>query len=245
MPVAAASPVSDLTQDGYARVENLLSADALSSLCRALEEARDAVSVSDSSGSRRGGSLYALRNVLTIPEVVEVIGLPVIRTLVADVLGGEAFAVRGIFFDKTPEANWPVPWHQDLSIAVRERRDAPGWGPWSEKAGVTHVQPPPEILEQILTVRLHLDDCPAENGALRVLPGTHRLGRLDAAEIARLRATTPEAVCAARPGDALLMRPLLLHASSSSQQPGHRRVLHVEFAAGDLPHGLAWAARTV
>jgi ectoine hydroxylase-related dioxygenase (phytanoyl-CoA dioxygenase family) len=226
---------SEFARDGYVVVHDVLSpvlADAL------LASLPDTGAV-----SRRGESVYALRNVLDLPAVRAIARADTVRAVVESVLDPDAFVVRGIFFDKTPEANWPVPWHQDLSVAVQERRDAPGWGPWSEKAGVIHVQPPPEVLERMLTVRLHIDDCLAENGALRVLPGTHRLGRLGTAETMRLRETVPEVVCAAHRGDALLMRPLLLHASSPSQQPGHRRVLHLEFAADDLPHGLEWAER--
>jgi ectoine hydroxylase-related dioxygenase (phytanoyl-CoA dioxygenase family) len=164
----------------------------------------------------------------------------VVRSLVEPVLGPNCFAVRGILFDKTPEANWKVVWHQDLTIAVQQKREAPGFGPWSEKAGVTHVQPPMEILERMLAVRLHLDDCGMENGPLRVLPGSHRTGRLSATDIAAWRERTPETICAALRGSALLMQPLLLHASSAAGVAAHRRVLHLEWAAAELPHELCW-----
>jgi ectoine hydroxylase-related dioxygenase (phytanoyl-CoA dioxygenase family) len=158
-------------------------------------------------------------------------------------LGAEPFAVRSIFFDKTPEANWLVPWHQDLSIAVIKRIDQPGYGPWSIKDGVPHAQPPAEILESLVTVRLHLDDCDERNGALRVIPGSHRHGRLSPAQIASERASKEEVICCVRSGDALLMRPLLLHASSEALVPKHRRVIHLEYATRLLPNGLEWAER--
>ncbi|HAV63046.1 MAG TPA: phytanoyl-CoA dioxygenase [Verrucomicrobiales bacterium] len=154
------------------------------------------------------------------------------------------FPVRALLFDKTPQTNWTVSWHQDLSIAVADRIDTPGFGGWSLKEGVWHVQPPATVLERMLTVRLHLDDCGPEHGPLRVVPGSHRLGRLDADAIAGCRAGTPveEILCGA--GDALVMRPLLLHASSKATRPSRRRVLHVEFAREDLPGDLEWAAAT-
>ena len=116
----------------------------------------------------------------------------------------------------------------------------PGFGPWSTKDGIPHVQAPAELLEQMLTLRLQLDDADASNGALRVLPGSHRFGRLSADRIQQLRREQPDFLCAVSAGDALLMRPLLLHASSRSAHPRHRRVLHIEYAGFNLPAELEW-----
>jgi hypothetical protein len=88
-----------------------------------------------------------------------------VRDLVEPILGSNFLPVRGILFDKIPDANWKVPWHQDVTIAVQEKVEAEGFGPWSIKADVLHVQPPASILEQMLSIRLHLDDCGEENGA--------------------------------------------------------------------------------
>ena len=148
--------------------------------------------------------------------------------------------VRGIYFDKRPETNWLVAWHQDLTLALKEKAEVPGFGPWSVKEGVPHVQPPIHLLEQMLTVRLHLDDTDSSNGALRVLSGTHRLGRLNAEAIQSCRETHEEVLCEAKAGDVLLMRPLLLHASSRSSSPRRRRVVHIEFAGFPLPAPLEW-----
>lgn len=149
-------------------------------------------------------------------------------------------AVRGIYFDKLPHTNWLVAWHQDLSIAVNSVSEIPGFGPWSVKEGVPHVQPPADLLDQMLTIRLHLDNTDESNGALRVLPGSHQHGRLSAGQIHALRQTETEHVCRARAGDALLLRPLLLHASGRSSTERHRRVIHLEYAGFDLPEGLRW-----
>lgn len=158
-------------------------------------------------------------------------------------LGPGAFPVRGMLFDKTPVANWKVGWHQDLTIAVQHRVEAPGYGPWSEKAGVVHVQPPVAVLETMLAVRLHIDECGTDNGPLRVLAGSHRAGKLRDAEIPSWRSRVPEQVCVVPRGGVLLMRPLLLHASSPASSPQHRRVLHLEYAGCDLAAGLEWRWR--
>jgi ectoine hydroxylase-related dioxygenase (phytanoyl-CoA dioxygenase family) len=150
------------------------------------------------------------------------------------------FPVRTLFFDKTPATNWKVPWHQDLTICVEKKYDVPGFTGWSKKEGVLHVQPPAEILGQMITVRLHLDDCGLENGPLRVLPGTHRYGRLSMEQIGHFRKTIAPTTCCLPEGGALIMKPLLLHSSSTAEIPWHRRVLHIELATTPLPPPLAW-----
>lgn len=195
----------------------------------------------DSAGARRGAAgVYAMRNLLEIPAVREFVRSESVRHVLAPVLGEEFVAVRGILFDKTPGANWKVGWHQDLSIAVKNRVEVPGFGPWSEKAGVMHVQPPCAVLEQMLTIRLHLDECGTDNGPLRVLPGSHTRGKMTPQEIKAYRQATEPVICTSPRGGALLMRPLLLHASSPATSPKHRRVVHIEFAAQPLPGGLEW-----
>lgn len=189
----------------------------------------------------RGGSVYASRNLLAqAPRIRDLADSPPIRDLVEAVLGPAAFVVRGLLFDKTSEANWTVPWHQDLSIAVRARVDVPGFHAWTRKAGVDHVQAPAALLERMLTVRVHLDACGASDGPLRVIPGSHRGGRLGVEETRAWLARATPVACLVPSGGAVLMRPLILHASSPSERPTHRRVVHLEFAAESLPGGLDW-----
>lgn len=151
----------------------------------------------------------------------------------------DAFLVRSILFDKTPESNWKVAWHQDTKIPVREKLPCEGFTAWSVKDGIIHAQPPARVLENMRTLRIHLDPTPAANGALRVVSASHRNGFLSASEIEQL--TDRELVCECDAGDILAMSPLLLHASSPSVQAIHRRVIHLEFANEPLPEPLKWA----
>jgi ectoine hydroxylase-related dioxygenase (phytanoyl-CoA dioxygenase family) len=225
----------EVEQYGFAIRNGILSESEVKKLISAMERVNNASSV------RKRGGIFAVRNLLDVsPEVQRLACSPVIRELVAPVLASECFPVRAILFDKIPGANWKVPWHQDVTIAVQDRIEIDGFGPWSIKADVLHVQPPAVVLENILSVRLHLDACGEQNGALRVIPGSHRLGRIPEEEIPFVRHDLPEQVCAVGVGGALLMRPLLLHASSPSRAPEHRRVIHLDFAAAQLPPGMNW-----
>jgi hypothetical protein len=206
-------------------------------------------------GSCNRRNLLAITLMRLLAESEELMGL------VSPILGRGAFPVRGILFDKTPGANWFVGWHQDCAIAVKEKVDnaatrAAGFGPWSVKGGVVHVEPPAAVLENMVTLRLHLDDCGADNGPLRVIPGSHRHGKLSEAEVKRWVCEREAVTCRAQAGDVVVMRPLLLHASSRVDLPGssdadegsrpgarRRRVVHLEYAAGDLPGGLEWHER--
>src|SRR5579859_5606345 len=114
------------------------------------------------------------RGILELAAIAKLSRSNRLLNLVRPHLSAQPRPVRGIYFDKTADTNWLVTWHQDLTIAVRHEIDVPGFGPWSNKDGVPHVQPPVSLLEQMLTLRLHLDDCDESNGALQVIPGSHR-----------------------------------------------------------------------
>ena len=196
-------------------------------------------------------SPHGLRNLdKQVPTVAELCASSPLQQLAAQGLGDPAQPpqlVRAIYFDKTPETNWGVPWHQDKTIAVRERIEVSGWGPWSVKDGVHHVQPDLELLQQMVTLRLHLDDATLDNGCLRVLAGSHLSGLLSAEQVRDFKASESIVDCCAKAGDVLLMRPLLLHSSLRGQRldaqhhSGHRRIIHLEFCAATLPAGLCWA----
>lgn len=223
-----------VVEDGYAIQEGALTAPVIDELIEVLERQQDGEKL------LRNGRVFAVRNLLDLPVITELAESARVRQLAEAVLGDTAFAVRGILFDKIPEANWRVPWHQDVTIAVRARDDVEGFGPWSTKAGILHVQPPAQVLERMISIRLHLDACGESNGALHVIPGSHRAGRIAEAEIPSVLARSEALSCIVGRGGALLMRPLLLHASSPSQTPAHRRVIHLDFASEGLPFPLKW-----
>lgn len=222
-----------LATEGYAVIPRAVDGDTIAAVTLALTRIGAAAQA-------RGGVRNLLR---TVPVVRELARSGPIRAVATAALGPGAFCVRAILFDKTADANWKVIWHQDLTIAVVGKSQVPDFGPWSEKDGVDHVQPPTEMLTRLVAVRVHLDDCMATNGPVRVLAGSHRDGRLTGAAIDAWRARAPEVVCTVPRGGILAFHSLLLHASSPALQPAHRRVVHLEFAADELPGELAWYDR--
>jgi ectoine hydroxylase-related dioxygenase (phytanoyl-CoA dioxygenase family) len=186
---------------------------------------------------RKGG----IRNLLSVERITRFVRSNEISSIVKSVIGPHANAVKGILFDKTPISNWAVAWHQDRTIAVQERVNKDGYSCWTLKNGsIIHVEPPLSVMESVLTVRVHLDDCDVSNGSLRVIPGTHVLGKLNSQEIRHLVATSKSVSIPAAKGSFIIMRPLLLHSSSASKHVTNRRVLHIEFANEELIAPLRW-----
>jgi ectoine hydroxylase-related dioxygenase (phytanoyl-CoA dioxygenase family) len=212
-------------QNGFAVVPACLDEATVERLCKEFDDTR-----------------YPQRNLLSVTSVQRLAMSRPVREIMETVLGPNCFAVRAIFFNKTRSSNWKVVWHQDLTIAVRQRSDVDGFGPWTLKAGVLHVQPPAEVMNDMLAIRLHLDECGHDNGPLRVISGSHREGRLSAGQIGSCERQN-SVTCIVPKGGALVMRPMLLHASSACAAPKSRRVIHIEYAAAELPHGLDWNDR--
>jgi hypothetical protein len=155
-------------------------------------------------------------------------------------IGLDAVAVQCTYFEKSSDRNWLVSMHQDRSIPVAKKVDGTGLTGWSEKEGQLFVHAPLDLLRQLVAVRLHLENCAAEDGPLRVVPASHQDGLLEEADIAPKRQARGELICEAAAGDVLVLSPLLLHASSKAFGTGKRRLLHFVFGPRQPGHGLAW-----
>lgn len=174
----------------------------------------------------------------TDPAVARALA-PVTALIDAAALPG-ARLVRTVGFTKDVANNWGVPWHQDRIIAVTDRHDAPGFGNWSCKAGQWHCEPPLAIFDMMRFVRLHLDDCDTENGAMQIALGSQTAGPVTAAEAATLADALPQETCTARRGDVQILPMLVLHRSPPARSTAPRRALRLDYATIDLPHPLQW-----
>jgi len=191
----------------------------------------------DAINSGRAGSRQ-----FDLPEIIKDLigsGGP-LGALATQAAGRIARPVRMLLFDKSPTSNWAVSWHQDRTIPLKQRFDIEGYGPWSVKRGVVHVEPPVAILQNMLTLRVFIDDCCEDNGPLEIVVGSHRHGRLPERELSDAVERAPVFVACGRAGDVLVMKMLAVHSSKRTVSSTHRRVLHVDYATNDLPAPLEW-----
>jgi len=223
--------LEEFDSKGYILLQGVIPDKQIDELTNAIESFRD---------TNKSALLPGFRNLQKQEQIAAFAHSKRVKEIVQTFLSPKAIPVRSVFFDKTPASNWYVTWHQDLSIAVEKRIETEGYGPWSTKEGTLHVQPPEEILDQIISLRIHLDACPKENGAIKFISGSHKLGRIPDSEISKVVSNSQPQVCEAARGDIIVMRPLILHSSSKSESPDHRRVLHLEFSSATLPNGLEW-----
>jgi hypothetical protein len=211
---------------GYAVISDVLTSDDMRSVARNLTE-----SATQGVGSRK---------LLDARWCQALAGRLADEPRLNAVMPTDVRAVQCMLFQKSLDQNWLVALHQDLSIPVAERIDNDRCTGWSVKEGILFVQPPPAVLEELVIVRVHLDDCHERNGALRVVPGSHRLGRLGPGQARQIREIRGECLIPVAAGAAMLMRPLLLHISSKASMDAPRRVLHFVFGPPKLPDGLCW-----
>jgi len=180
------------------------------------------------------------RNLLAFPWCIALAKLIREHPSINLLLPSDLIAVQCTYFEKSKDQNWLVPVHQDLSISVKEKIEHPELTGWSEKEGSIFVQPPHSVLQDVVAVRLHVDDCGVKDGPLRIVPGSHKAGRITNREALTKRDSLGETVCTLEKGGALVMKPLLLHASSKASGNSKRRVLHFVFGPRLLPYGLKW-----
>lgn len=229
----------NITKCGFTVIDKVYSIDEI-------EEIVALINSSDKSKDtfRKSSDLFAIRQFLKeIPSVQSLIFNDKLKNIIHRIFGDDYFVVKSIYFDKPATSNWYVAYHQDLTISVNEKTDIENFGPWTIKHNQYAVQPPVEILENIFTIRIHLDQTDVYNGALKVLEASHlkgicRFGNIDLTK-------EKETVCRVPEGGVMIMRPLLFHSSNRTLNNKKRRVIHIEFSNLELPEDLNWAERLI
>jgi ectoine hydroxylase-related dioxygenase (phytanoyl-CoA dioxygenase family) len=227
------TPLEQLNREGFTILEDVFDQDSIQQMIAAIQTAD-----TDNAAFRKTKDLFAIRQVLKeVPALVPLVFTPEFLNF----LQKDHVIVKSIYFDKPGTSNWFVAYHQDLTITVDKKENIPGFGPWTVKQEQFAVQPPVNILENIITIRIHLDDTDENNGALKVIPGSH-LKKIYRAETIDW-SVEKETICCVPKGGVMMMKPLLLHASGRTVNGQNRRVLHIEFCNMELPAPLTWAER--
>lgn len=227
----------ELKANGFTIVDNIYSKKEVEELLRVI----DFLDTQNNS-FRRGTELFAIRQFFKeVPETIPLVFNNQLKTLIHQVIGHDFFVVKGIYFDKPETSNWFVAYHQDLTISVDKRLNLENYGPWTLKQNQFAVQPPLAILENIFTIRIHLDETDENNGALKVIPHSHTKN-IYRAETIDWNIET-ETICQVKQGGILLMKPLILHSSGRTTNGKRRRVIHIELSNNELPEGIKWAER--
>lgn len=228
---------TEVLEKGFTVINDIFSAQEIENI---------AALIQDMDGSndtfRRSQDLFAIRQFLKeIPEVTNFIFNDRIKTIIKEIFGEKYFSVKSIYFDKPEKSNWYVAYHQDLTISVDRKIDVPNFGPWTTKQNQFAVQPPLNILENVYTIRIHLDDTDEDNGALKIVPKSHAKG-IYRPETIDWKVESEE-ICKVEKGGVMIMKPLLLHGSNRTTNGKKRRVIHIEFSDIELPQELQWSER--
>jgi len=226
-----------ILSDGFAVIDGVFSTEEVNSILQALSQV-------DTSRPtfRKTADLFAIRQFLKeVPQTKQLIFTDRLIAIISHLFGDDYFLTKSIYFDKPEQSNWFVAYHQDLTISVDKRLDIDGYGPWTVKQDQFAVQPPPDILENNFTIRIHLDDTDENNGALKVVSKSHLKGIYRPETIDWTKET--ETICKVKRGGIMIMRPLLLHASNRTTNNNKRRVIHLEFSNRSLPDALEWSEK--
>lgn len=228
---------AQLAQNGFVVVDTVFDKEETETLLKLIQQA-------DTSQStfRRSEDLFAIRQFLKeLPAAIPLVFNSNLKKVITQLVGEDFFVVKSIYFDKPALSNWFVAWHQDLTISVNQKIETEGFGPWTVKQNQFAVQPPLPLLEDNFTIRIHLDNTTSDNGALKVIAGSHNKGiyRPETIDWGKEQ----ETICEVPQGGIMIMKPLLLHASGRTVNQQQRRVIHIEFSRQQLPLPLQWSER--
>lgn len=228
---------NDIEEKGFTVIPDIFSNNEIDTIITNIENTEK-----NNTSFRKSAGLFAIRHFLNeIPQAQALILNEKLKQIINELFGNDYFIVKSIYFDKPQNSNWFVSYHQDLTISTDKKSEIEGYGPWTTKNNLFAVQPPIAVLQNIYTVRIHLDDTDENNGALKVVPGSHNkeIYRPETINWDVETATT----CPVTKGGIMIMKPLLLHSSSRTTNGNQRRVIHIEFASTKLAEPLNWAEK--
>ncbi|MCX2575379.1 phytanoyl-CoA dioxygenase family protein [Pedobacter sandarakinus] len=227
----------EIAENGFSIIPDIYSNEEVNEILQSIEQADH-----NRETFRKSEDVFAIRQFFKeVPATIALVFNENLKTTIKQLFGDDYFVVKSIYFDKPETSNWYVPYHQDLTISVDKKVALDQFGPWTTKQNQFAVQPPIEIMENIYTIRIHLDETDENNGALRVIPKSHlkKIYRPETIDWTREK----ETICKVKKGGIMIMKPLILHTSGRTTNNKKRRVIHIEFTNKELPTPINWAER--
>ncbi|WP_394748028.1 phytanoyl-CoA dioxygenase family protein [Spongiimicrobium salis] len=220
-----------LEQNGYTTLDNLYTEEEVTHILNCLEATEE-----KGNSFSKTKDVFAIRQLIkNIPDLSALLFTKNLKSLLSELFKSECFLTKAIYFDKPRTSNWFVAYHQDLSISVNQRTEVENYKNWTFKQGQYGVQPPLHILENTITLRVHLDDTDKNNGALKVIPKSHHNGIVrEPLDLEK------KEYCELKKGGVQIMKPLTFHASNKTTNGKRRRVIHMEFNTLKLDEPLHW-----
>lgn len=226
---------NELDQKGFSIINSIYSLEEVEYIGKFIDAQN-----SQNATFRKSEDLFAIRQFLKeLPEIKSLVFNEKLKSVIKSIAGQDYFIVKSIYFDKPEKSNWFVAYHQDLTISVDKKENIEGFGPWTSKHNQFAVQPTLDILENIFTIRIHLDETDENNGALKVVGESHSKNIYRPETIDWK--IEKESFCNVKAGGIMLMKPLLLHGSNRTSSNQRRRVIHIEFSNKTLPKPVKWS----
>jgi ectoine hydroxylase-related dioxygenase (phytanoyl-CoA dioxygenase family) len=205
--------IADLEQHGFTILENYMSAEFLDRMRARVDELFDAEGANAGSEFRREENARRLANLVDKGEVFrEAIVKPEILELVSSVLGPRFKLSSLNVRSADPHSNSLQPLHVDMGLV----RDEKGYA--------------------VCNTVWMLDDFTTENGALRVVPGSHRSGQRPQDQLSDPNSIHPdEIVVTGSAGTVVVMNAHLWHGGTANRTARERRALHGFYCRYDIP----------
>jgi ectoine hydroxylase-related dioxygenase (phytanoyl-CoA dioxygenase family) len=219
----SAAEIAGYRRDGFVRLPGLFAADEIEPLaeaCRADPEIGGAlVAIADSSGKAQEVVSWSLPSddfIGVLPRLARIV------EAAEDLIGGPVYHWHSKLSMKRPGSEGRWDWHQDYGYWYYDGCLAP----------------------DLTTCMIAIDATSVENGCVKLVRGSHLLGRIDHARVGEASGVDPQRLakileshavvdCEMAPGDAVFFHSNTLHASGPNRSNRPRTILHCSYNASD------------
>ncbi len=204
---------SQLDQQGFLILENYMGDRLLAELRQRIEQLFLTEGERAGSEFKQEEQTQRLANLVDKGEVFQrAIAMPEVLEGVAHVLGPQFKLSSLNARSANPHSTWVQPLHADMGAIPDER------GYW------------------VANTVWMLDDFTEENGAIRIVPGTHRAGKLPQQALADLQCRHPdEILITGKAGTVVVMNAHLWHGGTANRTARPRCAMHAFYARSDKP----------